>query len=159
MRAFVLSALFALATTSGALAAPVIHVQDVWAAPSFSQNNGVVYFALHNPESKADALLSAEAATIAKVTELHTHTHDGDVMRMRKVERVPLPAGQEVRFVPGGLHVMLIGLKQPLRDGDRFPLTLTFRHAPAQTLEVPVSKAHLLRAIKSRKPSTQHHSH
>jgi periplasmic copper chaperone A len=71
--------------------------------------------------------------------ELHTHIMDGDVMRMREMEGgIPLPPGETVKLQPGGFHIMLLGLKQGLAAGSRFPLTLTFEKAGSVQVDVPV---------------------
>jgi copper(I)-binding protein len=54
---------------------------------------------------------------------------DNDMMRMRQLQALDLPAGQAVKLAPGGYHLMLMGLKQPLKDGDKVPLTLEFEDA------------------------------
>ena len=59
-------------------------------------------------------------------------------MKMRPVKAIDVNVGESAVLKPGGIHVMLIGLKQPLREGETFPLTLTFAHAGALTVEVPV---------------------
>jgi hypothetical protein len=63
---------------------------------------------------------------------------EGNMMKMHKVDAVEVPAGQAVGFASGGLHVMLIGLKAPLVEGNTFPLTLHFEHAGAVTVEVVI---------------------
>ena len=91
-----------------------------------------VYFrAIKNNGTEPDRLLSARTPAAATV-ELHRMEMDGDVMRMRAVPAVELPAKTEVRLrhgTPDGHHLMLLGLKAPLKDGDRFPVTLTFQRA------------------------------
>ncbi len=93
---------------------------------------GAVYFrAIKNNGTEPDRLLSARTPAAATV-ELHRMEMDGDVMRMRAVPAVELPAKTEVRLrhgTPNGHHLMLLGLKAPLKDGDRFPVTLTFQRA------------------------------
>jgi copper(I)-binding protein len=66
---------------------------------------------------------------IARKVEMHSHIRDGEVMRMREVADIPVPAGQTVELRPGGLHIMLIGLTEPLRQGTEVPLTLQFEQA------------------------------
>ena len=70
---------------------------------------------------------------------------DGDVMKMREISALPLPAGQIVELSPSGYHVMLLDLKSPLKSGDYFPVTLTFRDASGKTrheqIQVPVKGA------------------
>src|SRR3546814_9738821 len=85
--------------------------------------------------------LVATEGEVAERVELHTHTMDGNVMQMRRVEFVEIPAQGEAALQPGGIHIMLIGLKQPLREGERFPLTLTFEKAGAVTVEVAVERS------------------
>jgi hypothetical protein len=66
---------------------------------------------------------------------------EGDVMRMRQIDGIDLPAGKTVELKPGGMHLMLIGLTKPLREHDSFPLTLVFEHARGVEVEVEVGKA------------------
>jgi hypothetical protein len=65
---------------------------------------------------------------------------EDNVMMMREVQRIDIPGGGEIRMEPGGLHIMFIGLKAPLEDGQTFPLTLTFEKAGETTVEVTVRK-------------------
>ncbi|WP_374424880.1 copper chaperone PCu(A)C [Chromobacterium sp.] len=103
-----------------------------------SSPTGGVYLLLSNRGKAADKLLSASTPRAAKA-ELHTHINDNGVMRMREVAGgVEVAAGQQVKFAPGSYHVMLMGLKQPLRAGDHFPLTLRFEKAGSVTVDVAV---------------------
>jgi periplasmic copper chaperone A len=88
----------------------------------------------------ADRLLSASANVSASV-ELHTMKMEGDVMRMRQLEAIELPAGQTVELKPGSLHIMFMGLKAPLKAGDSFPLTLKFEKAGEVKVEMKVQAA------------------
>lgn len=98
---------------------------------------GGVFLQLDNG-ARADALLGGSTPVAAEV-EIHEHALHNGTMRMRTLPNgLPLPANTRVELKPGGYHVMLIGLKQPLADGSTFPLTLKFRHAPAQTVQVEV---------------------
>ena len=72
---------------------------------------------------------------------MHDSVHTGHVMEMRPVAGIEIKPGQRVVFRPGSLHVMLIGLKEPLKEGTRFRLTLSFARAGEIVLEVPVAKA------------------
>ena len=75
-----------------------------------------------------DKLLSATAGVSASV-ELHEMKMEGDVMRMRQVDGIALPAGKSVELRPGGFHIMFVGLKAPLKAGDKFPMKLKFEKA------------------------------
>jgi periplasmic copper chaperone A len=76
--------------------------------------------------SPTDATLVAVATPVAKVAEIHTMSMDNGVMKMRAIDGLPVPAGKAVELKPGGYHVMLMDLVQPLPDGATVPLTLTF---------------------------------
>lgn len=104
-------------------------------APGQPTGGGFLKFVNQGPA--ADKLLSASAA-VAGAVELHTMRMEGDVMRMRQVETIELPAGATVELKPGGLHLMFIGLKQPLKAGDKFPLTLRFEKAGEVVVTVNV---------------------
>lgn len=91
------------------------------------QQVGAGYLKLSN-QGAADRLLSASSPVAASV-ELHSMSMEGDVMKMRQVDAIDLPAGQTVELKPGGYHLMLMGLKAPLKAGDKLPLTLKFEKA------------------------------
>jgi len=84
-----------------------------------------------------DKLLSV-SAEVSKTVELHEMKMEGDVMRMRQVDGIELQAGKTVELKPGGYHVMFVGLKAPLKAGDKFPLKLKFEKAGDVTVEVNV---------------------
>ncbi len=88
---------------------------------------GAAFLSIENHSEQPDRLISANSS-IAEVTELHAHIHQGDVMRMVKVEAIDVPAHGQLILEPGGYHVMLIDLKKPLVAGEQLPLTLQFEH-------------------------------
>lgn len=121
----------------GAALAGGISVDDPFARASAGMAKvGAAFMTLQNAGSD-DKLVSA-TSPVAEHVELHGHLKDGDVMRMRPVESIDVPAGGSVQLAPGGLHLMLIDLKEPLKQGQLFPLTLTFAKAGAMTIDVPV---------------------
>ena len=91
------------------------------------QTAGGGYLKLQN-SGPADRLVGASAPVSSSV-ELHSMTMEGDVMRMRQLEAIDVPAGKTVELKPGGLHLMLMGLKAPLKAGDSFVLKLRFEKA------------------------------
>ena len=129
------------------LAAPVfadevkvgkIEIEHPWTrATAEAAPNGAAFVELKNEGKDADRLLSA-ASPVAATVELHTHVHENGVMMMRKVDAIDLAPDAKVKMAPGGLHIMLLGLKEPLKQGSTIPLTLTFEKAGAATLQVPV---------------------
>ena len=97
---------------------------------------GAAYMTISNSAATADTLLGA-STSIAQAAELHTMTMAGGIMQMRPiVGGLALPAHGQVALAPGGTHLMLIGLRRPLRLGDTFDVTLQFAKAPAVTFEV-----------------------
>ncbi len=101
------------------------------------QPAGGGYLSIENAGKSADKLVSAQADVSARV-ELHEMKMDGDVMRMRELSAVEVPAGKLVELKPGGLHIMFIGLKAPLKQGDKFPVKLKFEKAGEVTVTVNV---------------------
>lgn len=88
----------------------------------------------------ADRLIGI-ASPVAGKAELHETMSDNGVMKMRGVASLPVPANGKVALQPGGYHVMLIGLTQPLVVGQSVPVTLTFEKAGAITVQASVAKA------------------
>ncbi len=118
-----------------------IDIDHPWArATAPSAPTGAAYFALHNTGKEDDRLVSA-STPVAEKAELHTHLMDNGVMKMRPVNAVEVATGSQTVLAPGGLHVMLIGLKQPLVKGKAFPLTLVFEKAGPTTVQVDVQGA------------------
>lgn len=105
-----------------------LRIGHPWSRAASANTNGAGFMTIRNTGAQSDRLVSA-STPIARTVELHTHIRDGEVMRMRPVNDIPVPAGQTVRLRPGGLHVMLIGLTEPLRQGSEVPLTLRFERA------------------------------
>ncbi len=100
------------------------------------QASGGGYLKLQN-KGPDDKLISV-SADVASSVELHTMSMEGDVMRMRQVDGIALPQGKTVQLKPGALHIMFMGLKAPLKDGDKFPLKLKFEKAGEVTVTVNV---------------------
>jgi copper(I)-binding protein len=114
-----------------------ISIDHPWARPTAAgQSVGGGFLKLTNGGA-ADRLVAASTAVSATV-ELHSMRMEGDVMRMRQVDAIDLPAGGSVELKPGGLHLMLMGLKQPLKAGDTFPLKLRFEKAGEVVVTVNV---------------------
>ena len=128
--------LLALSAAGPAIAQTAPKVEGAWARPTVAGQAGGGGF-LKITSATADRLISA-SAPISKSVELHTMQMDGDVMRMREIPAIELPAGQTVELKPGGLHVMFIGLTQTLDNGASFPLTLRFEKAGEVKIDVQV---------------------
>lgn len=102
------------------------------------QTVGGGYLKLAN-KGAADRLISASSPAAGAV-EIHTMSMEGDVMKMRQVDAIELATGQTVELKPGGYHLMLMGLKAPLKAGDKLPLTLKFEKAGEVVVTINVEE-------------------
>ena len=94
---------------------------------------------LINNRTSADRLLSATTPLADKV-QFHQETEDNGVSRMREMPNVDLAPGTEIIFKPGEMHMMIVGLKQPLVEGPTFSLTLQFEKAGKIEVSAPIEK-------------------
>ncbi len=125
----------ALSLATGVAAAQV-KVDGAWARPTVpGQQGGGGFLTL---TSVANDRLVGGSTALAERLELHTMAMKGDVMQMRLVDAIELPAGKPVKLEPGGLHVMFIGLKQPLPLGSKLSATLKFEKAGEVRVEFDV---------------------
>ena len=104
------------------------------------QPSGGAFFKLSNGGAAADRLLGGSTPAADHV-ELHSMSMDGNVMKMREVSAIDIPPGQSVELKPGAWHLMLIGLKAPLKSGDKVPLTLKFEKAGEVKVELKIEEA------------------
>lgn len=133
----------AAALAATAAAAPTAQVGDltlrsmeVRASLGRNPNSGG-YLVIDNAGA-ADALVGASCAC-ARAVELHVMSHEGGVMRMGEVEALAIPAGGRLALKPGGAHLMILGLKQPLKAGSDVRMTLRFRRAGEVTARFRVT--------------------
>ncbi|MBB1486533.1 copper chaperone PCu(A)C [Oceanospirillum sediminis] len=106
------------------------------------QMNSAAFMMLKNAASEQVSLVKATSPA-ANVVELHNHIMDDGVMKMRQVEDIKVPAEGMAELKPGGFHVMLIGLKQNLNEGDQIQLKLHFSNGEMADLELPVKKVQM----------------
>ena len=115
-----------------------IMIDHPWArATPGRARNGAAFMTLMNHGGSDDRLVGA-SGEVADRVELHTHIHENGVMKMRPSGPIAIPAGGEAMLKPGSFHVMMIGLKAPLVEGETFPLTLSFEKSGTVTIEVKV---------------------
>jgi copper(I)-binding protein len=115
-----------------------LEVNNAWArATPGKAENGAAYLTIQSPTT--DRLVSV-SSPVAEKAELHTMSMAGMVMQMRPLAGLDIPAGRPVTLKPGGEHIMLLGLKQPLQEGESFPLTLNFERAGPLTVTAAVQK-------------------
>ena len=118
------------------------------------QPTSLAFMGITNNSDKDVALVDAEG-TVSRKLELHTHIMKNEMLHMRKVDKIDIPAGKTVMLESGGLHVMLIGLKQDLKPGDTVLLTLVFNDSSKKQLNVPVRKIQMF----MRKQDAMQHNH
>ena len=116
-----------------------IEVSDAWARPTRGDAPGAVYVTIENKGGKDDRLVAVMTDHAAMAMVHQTEMSDG-VARMRMAGEINVPAGNSIKMVPGGTHIMLEGLRAPLRTGDDFDLVLKFRNSKDQTVKVTVTK-------------------
>ena len=106
-----------------------VKIQNVWArATPGKLTNGAAYLTIHNKGSEADRLMFVRSGAAERI-EIHTHTMDKIVMRMRQIDGVDVLPRTSVVFKPGGYHLMLIGLHKPLRKGEHFWAEFVFKRS------------------------------
>jgi len=117
-----------------------ISIAEAWARPTIGQGKvTAAYMIISNAGQKDDVLVSARSPKSKKVEIHQTTMSDEGVMRMRELkDGLPLPAGGKVELKPGGYHIMIMGLYDPLEEGSDLPLTLEFAEAGPMELVVPV---------------------
>lgn len=123
-----------------------IHISDARARPGPGEDmtamggvNGGAFMTIRNDGSQSNWLIDAESSA-ARVVEIHETTMSGDVMRMRQIQSLEIPAGGEAVLKPGGYHLMLIDLQQNLIPGDKIEITLVFRQAGRVTVTAEVQE-------------------
>ena len=107
----------------------LITIQDAWIRPAAANANSAIFFEILNKSSIADTLLSAKS-DLAEIVEVHeTYKKENDMMGMREVHKIAIPANGIVKFKPLGLHVMLIGVLKDIRLGEHHEVALVFKSA------------------------------
>jgi copper(I)-binding protein len=113
------------------------------------QPNSAAFMTLHNTGREDRALIGA-VSPAAETVELHTHVEEDGLMRMRRIERIAVSAGETTALAPGGLHIMLIGLKSELTPGQTVELTLIQDDGERLAIQAPV------RRIEAMSPTMKH---
>lgn len=114
-----------------------IELSGAWARPTAGQAPGAVYLTIENKGEGADRLVGAFTDHAAMAMVHQNEVKDG-IVRMRMAGEINIPARDRIDMVPGGTHIMLEGLRTPLRAGDHFDLVLRFKDSGDRTVEVTV---------------------
>ncbi|BCM25838.1 copper chaperone PCu(A)C [Methyloradius palustris] len=130
---------------------PSINVHQAWArATAPGQDVGAAYLMI---VSKKDITLVNITTDAAEHTQIHSMTMDNGVMKMRELESLAIPAGKMVNLAPGGMHLMLMGLKKPLKVGGQLALTLQFKDNAGK-----LSSVNIQAPIQAGVTEPDHHS-
>lgn len=117
--------------------AAVMVTQGYVRAPVPGQTTAAAFMTIANDGDKPVQLVAVKG-DVATALELHGHTHANGIMQMRKVDAIPVPAKARVELAPGGLHLMLIGLRQPLVEKQQVVFTLVFDDGSEVRASMPV---------------------
>ena len=116
-----------------------IKLSNAWARPTIGQVPGAVYVTIEN-KGGADDRLTGAASDNAAMAMIHQNELVDGVAKMRMAGEINIPANDKIEMKPGGTHIMLEGLRAPLKTGDTFDLVLRFRNSKDQTVTVSVLK-------------------
>jgi copper(I)-binding protein len=141
-----------IAVVAALLASAAAHAQvavsDAWIRGTVpGQRATGAFMQLASP---ADSTLVGVSSPVAKAAEIHTRAMEGGVMRMRAIDSLPLPAGKTVELRPGGYHLMLLDIRQPLKEGETVPVVLTFADPAGRRTTQEVNAT--VRALTARPP-------
>ncbi len=138
MRQFLATVLIAMPIAAFAEQS-TIQIDHVWSRAAMAEHQGAVYLTI--TDTGTPDTLTGVTTPIAAEAALHESFNDHGVMKMRPVGPMPIEPGKPLTLAPGGYHIMLMGLKQALKPGDSFPVTLTFAKAGQITATASVQKA------------------
>ena len=135
---FVLALLLGIGSAARADEGP-IRVEHAWSRAAAQGRPGVLYMTV--TDAGAPDQLTGVDTPVAAKAELHESSNEGGVMKMRPVAAIPVSPREPAVLKPGGYHVMLLGLRKELREGDTFPITLHFASASPVTATAQVARA------------------
>jgi len=138
MRRVIVAAILLALPVLGLAQQDTIRVENAWSRVATGRT-GVVYLMI--TDTGAPDRLTGASSPIAASAELHESFTDHGVAKMRSVAALPVETGKTVALAPGATHIMLTGVKQPLNQGDHFPVTLYFEKAGSVTTTVTVQRA------------------
>lgn len=138
-------------TFAAAKASESITVIDPYVrAVAPGQTVSAAFMQLDNGSAEALSVVNA-TSTVSKVVELHSHVHEGGMMKMRRIDNIDVPANGKAVLEPGGLHIMLIGLHDELQLDQKVSITLEFSDGSSKTIEAPVRKIMMQGMMKGMK--------
>ena len=150
MKKILLASVAALAIN--AWAQSTVKVEDAWVRGTVAQQKATGAFM--RLTAQRDTRLVAVSSPVAGVVEIHEMSMDNGVMKMRPVPAIDIKAKGEAVLKPGSLHVMLIDLKAPMKEGDSVPITLTFDDGSSKQVDAKV-----VRPTANPMPAPMEHKH
>lgn len=159
MKKVIIATLLSLTASAWAQVPANVEVKDAWVRATVAQQKTTGAFM--QLTAQADTRVVQVSSPIAGVVEIHEMAMDKDVMKMRAVPALPLPAGKAVELKPGGFHVMLMDLKGPVKAGDVVPVTLVLESKDGlrSTLEVKATARPLGNAAAAAPAAAAHGQH
>ena len=150
-----------IAASAGALAQSSVEIKDPWVRATVAQQKATGAFM--QLTAKTDSKLVEAKSPVAGVVEIHEMAMDNNVMKMRQIPGLALPAGKAVELKPGGYHVMLLDLKAQVKEGDVVPVTLVFegKDGKRETVEIkaPAKPLAAMPAMANKPAPAAEHKH
>lgn len=141
MKCTLILAALLLASCGRSSGTPDVQISNAWARETVAGQHGTAaYMEIANRGSGDDRLVRVDAVRPV-VAMLHSTTNAGGISRMRSVRDLPVPAGDTLVLSPGGTHLMITGLRSPLRPGDTLPVRLHFEKSGSRAVDVRVVSA------------------
>lgn len=142
------------ASAGSAFAQANVSVKDAWVRATVPQQKATGAFM--QLQASADSKFVSASSPLTPTVEVHEMAMQGDIMRMRQVQSIELPAGKLVELKPGGYHIMLLNLKAQVKEGDTVPFTLVFEGKDGKRETVDV-KAPVKALNNTAKPAHANH--
>ncbi len=114
-----------------------LKVESPWVRTTIPDRPAAGYMIIRNAGDAADAIVSASSPKMERI-ELHTHLMEDGVMKMREIDKIEVPAKGSAELKTGGLHLMLFGAKEPLKEGETLPITVVFEKAGPLEMEFAI---------------------
>jgi len=129
---------FLLVLTGISFGQPVLKIENPWvrAVPPTAKNSAL-FMVIKNEGSEPDVLVGVKS-DVAKMVSIHRTVNKDGVMKMVHTDHIKIPAGSKVELKPGGYHIMLMGLKRPVKEGDLLDFTLLFKKSGEIKIKAPV---------------------
>ena len=138
MKRIIISIIVVAAVLSACSAPGDMEVHQAWVRPTAQGETAAVYLTIHNHSASDDELVGA-STPVADAVEIHQSKMENDIMQMRMVTSVPIAADEEIIFMPGSFHIMLVNIKEEFVLGEHIGLILHFKNHEDIVVEVNVA--------------------